>query len=107
MAVNINLSRSHLAESWGFRLAGGCDYGQQLSVKKVQPNSPAEIGHLDAGDAILGIAGNSTSQLTHGQATHLIKNSGNFLQLTLLKHALTAPNDIRPKGPLKFSPWSN
>lgn len=35
MAVIINLSRSHGDQSWGFRLAGGLDFGQQLSVKKV------------------------------------------------------------------------
>ena len=35
MAVIINLSRNHTDQSWGFRLAGGLDYGQQLSIKKV------------------------------------------------------------------------
>lgn len=104
MAVIINLSRSHGDQSWGFRLAGGLDFGQQLSVKKVTPNTPA-AGQLHAGDAILGIGGSNTSQLTHMQAHQLIKSAGNFLQLTLLKHALAEPRDIRPKGPLKFTPW--
>jgi len=105
MATIINLSRAHLGESWGFRLAGGFDYGQQLSVKKVVPNSPASA-HLDAGDAILGIGGSNTAQLTHVQATQLIKSAGNFLQLTLLKQAFAEPADLRPKGPVKFKPWS-
>lgn len=104
MAVVINLSRGHTGESWGFRLAGGTDFGQQLCVKKVAPNTPA-AGQLHPGDAILGIGGSNTGQLTHMQAHQLIKSAGNFLQLTLLKHAFAEPTDIRPKGPVKFTPW--
>ncbi|GAB1604973.1 PDZ and LIM domain protein 1 [Argonauta hians] len=105
-ATVINLQRN-AGESWGFRLQGGLDFRQQLSVKKVVPNSPAQ-GRLHGGDAILAIGSTNTQNLTHQQANQLIKNAGNMLQLTLIKQAFAAPSsDIRPKGPLKFSPWKH
>lgn len=83
-------------------MGGGLDFGQQLTVKKVEPGTPS-AGALTPGDTILGIGNTNARQLTHMQAHQLIKSAGNSLQLTLVRGPdLSA---IKPKGPVKFSPW--
>ncbi|XP_076451070.1 PDZ and LIM domain protein 1-like [Babylonia areolata] len=102
----VQLSRAP-GQPWGFRLQGGRDYGQQLSVKKVQPGTPS-AGALCPGDAILGIGGTNAQQLTHMQAHQLIKSAGTHLQLTLVRGAQSTDfSAIKPKGPVKFSPWKH
>jgi len=93
-------------ESWGFRLQGGRDYGQALSVKKVQPGTPS-AGALNAGDLILGIGQHQTENLTHMQAHQLIKSAQNVLQLTIMRGLSTDFSSIKPSGPVKFSPWKH
>lgn len=95
--VNLNRPSPHM--SWGFRLQGGTDFRQELSVKKVEPNSPAH-GQLNQGDAILSIGGYDARQMTHAQASQMIKNSTTSLQLTLQKGQFRS---IKPTGPIKFS----
>jgi len=87
-------------ESWGFRLQGGRDFRQQLSVKKVSPGSPAD-GRIHAGDAIASINGYDASQLTHSQASQMIRNAGQVLQLSLDKGVYKS---FKPTGKVKFSP---
>ena len=48
------------------------------------PGTPAH-GRVEAGDAIIAIGGYETAQLTHSQASQMIKNTGQVLQLTVLK----------------------
>ncbi|KAK3591916.1 hypothetical protein CHS0354_005135 [Potamilus streckersoni] len=100
----INIQRNHTQEPWGFRLSGGRDFRLQLQVKKVQPGTPAE-GLLHAGDAILAIGGTNAQNLTHMQAHQLIRSAGNLLQLTVLKEHFGDLGNVKPKGPVKFSPW--
>ena len=54
------------------------------SVLQVMPNTPAQ-GQVNAGDAILAIGGYDATQLTHAQASQMIKNCSDQLQLTLAK----------------------
>ncbi|KAK7490801.1 hypothetical protein BaRGS_00018030 [Batillaria attramentaria] len=179
----VQLHRSP-GQSWGFRLGGGLDFGQQLTVKKDQPDGrqiknnllcmpradssacrlllirtestgvsgyllrlklrscgPTVIallavplweshpelrpdcvvsrtkfhvepgtpsaGALAPGDKILGIGNTNARQLTHMQAHQLIKSAGNSLQLTLIRGPSTDFSAIKPKGPVKFSPWKH
>ncbi|XP_064602470.1 PDZ and LIM domain protein 7-like [Liolophura sinensis] len=104
--VVVQIQRSHMMEPWGFRLQGGQDFRMQLSVKKVAPGSPAD-GRVGAGDIILGIGNSNAQNLTHMQAHQLIKSAGQLLQLTLLKGQYKGFSDIKPKGPVKFSPWKH
>ncbi|XP_005096947.1 PDZ and LIM domain protein 1 [Aplysia californica] len=94
----------HPGASWGFRLQGGRDFSSELSVKKVQPGSPAD-GHLRPGDQIVAIGHQPTSGLTHMQANGLIKSAGNVVQFTIIRGPSTDFSHIKPKGPVKFSPW--
>ncbi|CAL1542683.1 unnamed protein product [Lymnaea stagnalis] len=89
---------------WGFRLQGGRDFSSELSVKKIQPGSPAE-GQLRPGDRIVGIGNTGTQNLTHMQANHLIKSAGNVVQFTVIRGPSTDFSSIKPSGPVKFSPW--
>lgn len=104
MASVVQLNRTQ-GQSWGFRLQGGKDYGQALSIKKVQPGSPSAMA-LKPGDVIQRIGNMETRQLTHMQAHQLIKSAGSQLQLTLIRGSSTDFSAIKPKGPVKFSPWS-
>jgi predicted metalloprotease with PDZ domain len=100
LPVTIQIGRNHSGESWGFRLQGGSDFREELSVKKVSPNTPASMAGLTQGDAIVAIGPYETNGMTHAQASQMIKQSGDILQLTVQKGSL---NTLRPRGPLKFS----
>ncbi|XP_041366374.1 PDZ and LIM domain protein 4-like [Gigantopelta aegis] len=91
-------------EPWGFRLQGGRDFRMELSVKKIMPGSPAE-GQLHQGDVIMSIGQHRAHDLTHMQAQQLIKNAGSSLQLGIQAGANADFANIKPKGPIKFSPW--
>jgi len=97
--TTVQLQRPSPQVSWGFRLQGGRDFRQELSVKKVSPNTPA-YGQLNQGDAILSIGGYDASQMTHAQASQMIRNATHSLQLTLQKGQFSS---IKPTGPIKFS----
>ncbi|CAD5120925.1 DgyrCDS9480 [Dimorphilus gyrociliatus] len=99
-AMTVQLNRMDRVSPWGFRLQGGRDFRMALSVKKVEPRSPAD-GQLHSGDAILAIDGYDASQMTHAQAQQMIRNSGNTLQLTVNKGLFQS---LKPTGPIKFSP---
>ncbi|XP_072519752.1 PDZ and LIM domain protein 3b isoform X2 [Salminus brasiliensis] len=60
---------------WGFRLAGGKDFNQPLTVTRVTPGSKASVVNLSPGDVILAIEGVSTEGMTHGEAQNKIKDS--------------------------------
>jgi len=90
--------------SWGFRLQGGRDFCADLSVKKVQPGSPAERA-LRAGDLIVAIGNQPTNVMTHMQANGMIKSAGNAIQFTIIRGPSQDFSSITPSGPVKFQPW--
>ncbi|KAL4224629.1 hypothetical protein ACF0H5_015327 [Mactra antiquata] len=106
--TTVNITRQSMNQPWGLKIAGGRDFSVPLQIKKVDPSSPA-AGYLSNGDAIKAIGGHSAEDLTHMQAHQLIKSAGNQLQLTVLKGMYEEPNltSLKPKGPIKFSPWRN
>ncbi|PAA61061.1 hypothetical protein BOX15_Mlig010807g1 [Macrostomum lignano] len=101
--IDVALHRSP-DQRWGFRLQGGADYRTQLTVMRVEPNSPAQ-GKLRVGDAIQTVNGKKSRQLSHAQASEVIKESGNSLKLTIVRepNAAACLDHIRPPGKPKFS----
>jgi len=53
-------------------------------VAQVNAGTPAH-GRINVGDAILAIGGYDASNLTHAQASQMIKSAGTSLELTLQK----------------------
>ncbi|CAF2082013.1 unnamed protein product [Rotaria magnacalcarata] len=78
------ISRPDGNVSWGFRLQGGLEYNEPLTITNIVPNSPAD-GKISHGDMLIEIAGNSTRQMTHKDALELIQRCGNALFLTIQK----------------------
>ncbi|CAG5119086.1 unnamed protein product [Candidula unifasciata] len=80
--LQIHLFRDSFNTPWGFRLQGGKDLHQPLTVQRVFSNSPAE-GELQRGDVILSINNRDASELTHKQAQDLIKHGGGQIELVI------------------------
>ncbi|XP_036424541.1 PDZ and LIM domain protein 3b isoform X2 [Colossoma macropomum] len=68
---------------WGFRLSGGKDFNQPLTITRVTPGSKASRVNLCPGDVILAIEGVSTDGMTHGEAQNKIKDSTHQLCLKI------------------------
>ncbi|XP_030622133.1 PDZ and LIM domain protein 3b isoform X1 [Chanos chanos] len=60
---------------WGFRLSGGKDFNQSLTVTRVTPGGKASLANLCPGDVILAIDGVSTEGMTHTEAQNKIKDA--------------------------------
>ncbi|XP_061914681.1 PDZ and LIM domain protein 1 [Entelurus aequoreus] len=58
---------------WGFRLVGGKDFEQPLTISRVTPGSTAAQANLCIGDTLLAIDGESTDNMTHLEAQNKIK----------------------------------
>ncbi|KAG5266962.1 hypothetical protein AALO_G00238250 [Alosa alosa] len=58
---------------WGFRLVGGKDFEQPLTVSRVTLGSKAAQANLCIGDMILAIDGEATDGMTHLEAQNKIK----------------------------------
>ncbi|KAI4898035.1 hypothetical protein NFI96_019257 [Prochilodus magdalenae] len=59
---------------WGFRLVGGKDFEQPLTISRVTPGSKAAQSNLCIGDMILAIDGQPTEGMTHLEAQNKIKS---------------------------------
>ncbi|XP_054636136.1 PDZ and LIM domain protein 3-like [Dunckerocampus dactyliophorus] len=68
---------------WGFRLVGGKDFNQPLTISRVTPGSKAAIANLCAGDVIVAIEGAPAADMLHCEAQNKIKESGGQLALTV------------------------
>ncbi|XP_048088074.1 PDZ and LIM domain protein 3b isoform X2 [Alosa alosa] len=68
---------------WGFRLMGGKDFNQPLTVSRVTPGSKASVANLCPGDIILAIDGAAAEDMTHGEAQIKIRDAGNQLTLKI------------------------
>ncbi|XP_041041367.1 PDZ and LIM domain protein 3a isoform X1 [Carcharodon carcharias] len=68
---------------WGFRLTGGADFNQSLTVSRITPGSKASLANLSPGDVILAIDGVSTDAMTHVDAQNRIKAASNQLSLKI------------------------
>ncbi|XP_062243510.1 PDZ and LIM domain protein 3-like [Platichthys flesus] len=80
MALNVVLDGP---APWGFRLTGGKDFNQPLTISRITPGSKAAVANLCAGDVILAIEGFPASGLLHSEAQNKIKESTSQLCLTV------------------------
>ncbi|KAM4636384.1 PDZ and LIM domain protein 1 isoform 2-T2 [Discoglossus pictus] len=68
---------------WGFRLVGGKDFEQPLTISRVTPGSKAAIADLCMGDVVISIDGQNTDGMTHLEAQNKIKGCEENLALTI------------------------
>lgn len=96
------LYRDSLNTPWGFRMTGGKDLKQSLSIQQVKPGSPCH-GELEVGDVLVEIQRNEAANLTHKQAQDLIRSSGGSLKLRIIRQGFSQPRNnlntsTNPKG---------
>ncbi|XP_067899893.1 PDZ and LIM domain protein 4-like isoform X2 [Heterodontus francisci] len=68
---------------WGFRLVGGKDYSQPLTISRVTPGSKASSANLCPGDVIMAINEDSTENMNHLDAQNKIKACTDRLTLSI------------------------
>ncbi|XP_054838693.1 PDZ and LIM domain protein 1 isoform X1 [Eublepharis macularius] len=68
---------------WGFRLVGGKDFEQPLTISRVTPGSKAAAANLCIGDVIMSIDGENTESMTHLEAQNKIKGCVDEMVLTV------------------------
>ncbi|XP_063047839.1 PDZ and LIM domain protein 1 [Engraulis encrasicolus] len=68
---------------WGFRLVGGKDFEQPLTISRVTPGSKAAQANMCIGDQILAIDGEATDGMTHLEAQNKIKACGDEMVLSI------------------------
>ncbi|XP_077207200.1 PDZ and LIM domain protein 1 [Paroedura picta] len=68
---------------WGFRLVGGRDFEQPLTISRVTPGSKAAAANLCIGDVIMSIDGENTEGMTHLEAQNKIKGCVDEMLLTV------------------------
>ncbi|XP_011690046.1 PREDICTED: uncharacterized protein LOC105451362 isoform X2 [Wasmannia auropunctata] len=76
MAINIKFTKFDNTP-WGFRLAGGSDFPQPLTVIRVTEESLAECMGLKVGDVVVRLNDQPIGGLTHGQAHEALVHAGN------------------------------
>lgn len=81
--VDLTFYRENAEEPWGFRLAGGKDYGQPLSISQVAEHSLAAKIGLKQNDFLNSIAAKNVFELTHDQAEKLIMSAGNRFNMVI------------------------
>ncbi|CAN9510227.1 unnamed protein product [Ophioblennius macclurei] len=68
---------------WGFRLTGGKDFNQPLTISRITPGSKASNANLCPGDVIVAIEGVPAGNMLHSEAQNMIKESTTQLCLTV------------------------
>ncbi|XP_040290645.1 PDZ and LIM domain protein 1 isoform X4 [Bufo bufo] len=68
---------------WGFRLVGGKDFDQPLTISRVNPGSKAALADICSGDVVTAIDGENTDGMTHLEAQNKIKGCEDELCLTI------------------------
>jgi len=81
--IDVTLNRENSGEPWGFRLAGGKDQGQPLSISQVTKNSLTQKAGLLANDFLISIAGQDVYDLTHEQAEECIHGAGDRFTMVI------------------------
>uniref|UniRef100_UPI00398EEC32 PDZ and LIM domain protein 1 isoform X3 n=1 Tax=Pristiophorus japonicus TaxID=55135 RepID=UPI00398EEC32 len=75
----------HGPAPWGFRLVGGKDFEQPLTISRITPGSKAEGAKLCIGDSILSINGENTDGMTHLDAQNKIKACGDEMTFLIAR----------------------
>ncbi|XP_015591706.1 glutamic acid-rich protein isoform X3 [Cephus cinctus] len=84
MAIDIKFTKFDNTP-WGFRLAGGSDFPQPLTVIRITEGSLAECMGLQVGDVVVRLNDQPVSSLTHGKAHEQILLAGNNFVLGVLR----------------------
>ncbi|XP_050600235.1 titin-like isoform X3 [Bombus affinis] len=111
MAISIKFTKFDNTP-WGFRLAGGSDFPQPLTVIRVTEGSLAECMGLKVGDVVVRLNDQPISSLTHGQAHEELMRAGNNFVLGVQREedslkaveALSEENIVPYKIPLADLP---
>ncbi|KAM9529096.1 PDZ and LIM domain protein 3-like [Salvelinus alpinus] len=74
---------------WGFRLTGGKDFNQPLTISRITPGSKAAVANLCPGDVILAIEGVPAEDMMHCEAQNKIKDAIYQLTLTVQRSGVT------------------
>jgi hypothetical protein len=85
--LKAQIVRQALNQPWGFRLQGGVDVGQPLSIVRIAPGSPAARIGLRPGDELTEIYSTSTASMTHQDALDLLDRQGDSVILTVERKA--------------------
>ncbi|KAK3768165.1 hypothetical protein RRG08_031704 [Elysia crispata] len=99
--LHVHLYRDSYKTPWGFRLQGGKDLNQPLTVQRVFSNSPSE-GELQRGDQILSINNLDTASLTHKDAQKKIIHGGGQIELVI--HRPPPGTFVAPLSPPIYTP---
>nr|XP_006813396.1 PREDICTED: PDZ and LIM domain protein 1-like [Saccoglossus kowalevskii] len=75
----------HYPGPWGFRLAGGVDFNQPLSISRITPGGKGAVANILPNDVVLRIDGEDAMHMTHLDAQNKIKNCVGDLSLTLTR----------------------
>jgi len=81
--IDVTLNRTEESEQWGFRLAGGKDHGQPLSISQVASNSLAAKVGVNADDFLVSIGGLEVHSMTHAEAERTIMEAGNRFSMVI------------------------
>ncbi|XP_041880759.1 PDZ and LIM domain protein 2 isoform X1 [Corvus kubaryi] len=78
---------------WGFRIAGGRDFGKPITVsKEVTEHGKAAAGDLRPGDVIVTINGESAAEMLNVEAQNKIKQSPGQLRLEVERSPVPPPS---------------
>ncbi|XP_077426640.1 PDZ and LIM domain protein 3-like [Vanacampus margaritifer] len=90
---------------WGFRLVGGKDFNQPLTISRITPGSKAAVANLCAGDLIVAIEGASAADMLHCDAQNKIKEATHQLTLSVerIEAKLWSPRVTEDGSPFKVN----
>jgi len=80
----IRLTRGDPAP-WGFRIVGGRDFGQPVTVCRVVARSLAQHAGLRVGDIIVAVGDRTLAGATHQAVLDAIREEGNNLLLRVVR----------------------
>ncbi|XP_067341268.1 PDZ and LIM domain protein 5b isoform X5 [Channa argus] len=83
---------------WGFRLQGGKDFCQPLTISRLTDGGKAAKAKMTVGDLILSINGIPTVSMNHLEAQNKIKACTDNLSLTLQRPSTSPPKAGLPKS---------
>jgi len=81
--IDVHLNRENGAEPWGFRLSGGKDQGQPLSISQVTEGSLTHEAGLKANDFLISIAGIEVFNMAHDEAEKTIQEAGDRFSMVI------------------------
>jgi len=81
--IDVTLHRENSGEAWGFRLSGGKDQGQPLSISQVTEGSLTHKAGLLANDFLISIAHNEVHDMTHEEAEKTIQEAGDHFSMVI------------------------